>query len=94
MLKNIWIAIFGLFSENSKTLSVGRIAFWIAFAISCAIWLSIPPIDVPEYLFYFLMLLLVYNTCKKVIYILAPVIASKFSRANHSKRKSTDKGEE
>lgn len=80
MLLKIWKAFFGLFSENGTTLSVGRVSFWISFGIACSIWLTKPPIDVPESLFLILAILLLYNTCKKVLHMIAPGIAFFLSR--------------
>ena len=80
MISYIWNFLIGLVSEDRETLSLARVAFWIAFYIACGTWLSGPTVDIPWYQFGFLAALLIYNLSKKAFDLVIPGVAAFMSR--------------
>lgn len=56
-----------LISEDMKTLSLGRVAFWLCFFISCYYWFIMPLASYPQTLLYLWEAVLAYNFASKMV---------------------------
>lgn len=82
-------SIKGLFCEgNSNKVSIGRVLLWIVFGFMCSFWfISIKNnkvLEMPESLFNFAFVLLMYNLGKKVRDILQLLIQLKYNNQNQN----------
>ena len=63
--KKIFNFIIPLFSEDGKSLSLGRVAFWVVLGAAIPIWKTCK-LDIQLYHFYTLVLLAGYNMYSKL----------------------------
>lgn len=77
-----WIS---LISENEgKTVSLGRISYWIALSFSIYFWFWLPVNAFPPTLFEFLAATLIFNLGKKAVSTTRSVFNKKYSSSMYS----------